>query len=212
MTGLPQERSGLQIRPIWGCFLLVNSTSIGFSLAQTRERKPLNWERRAGGVKTTYFRGACYYRVDSGETTVASMSSPKTPPCQKTATSAFNIFRGFSRKQKKVVNVSVIGGEGVGKSGWVLINPHLNLPQPNLFAAFVVRFLTRRFIGDYSSSLSCAYPHTLSLDNAPVSVISLIPLWCLTSVSRWWSGTAPPSPQPQCTPCVSSWTRWERSW
>ena len=45
------------------------------------------------------------------------MSSPKTPPCQKTATSAFNIFRGFSRKQKKVVNVSVIGGEGVGKCG-----------------------------------------------------------------------------------------------
>ena len=76
-------------------------------------------------VKTTYFSGACYYRVDSrGQTrqTVASMSSPKTPPCQKTAatattSSAFNIFRGFSRKQKKIVNVSVIGGEGVGKSG-----------------------------------------------------------------------------------------------
>ena len=33
-------------------------------------------------------------------------------------------------------------------------------------AAFVVRFLTRRFIGSYSSSVCCAYPHTVSLDNA----------------------------------------------
>ena len=47
---------------------------------------------------------------------------------------------------------------------------HKNLTS-SLFTAFVVRFLTRRFIGDYSSSLSCAYPHTLSLDNAPVSVV-----------------------------------------
>ena len=30
----------------------------------------------------------------------------------------------------------------------------------------MVRFLTRRFIGSYSSSVCCAYPHTVSLDNA----------------------------------------------
>ena len=72
------------------------------------------------------------------------MSSPKTPPCQKTAatattSSAFNIFRGFSRKQKKIVNVSVIGGEGVGKSGWVL-KPHFpkrkNCPLQPLLSGF----------------------------------------------------------------------------
>ena len=47
------------------------------------------------------------------------MSSPKTPPSQKNA-NPFNIFRGFSRKQKKTVNVSVIGGKDVGKSGWLV--------------------------------------------------------------------------------------------
>ena len=39
----------------------------------------------------------------------------------------------------------------------------------------MVRFLTRRFIGSYSSSVCCAYPHTVSLDNAlwPI-VVSLL--------------------------------------
>ena len=35
----------------------------------------------------------------------------------------------------------------------------------------MVRFLTRRFIGDYSSDICLAYPHTVSLDNSPVAVI-----------------------------------------
>ena len=35
----------------------------------------------------------------------------------------------------------------------------------------MVRFLTRRFIGDYSSDICFAYPHTVSLDNSPVAVI-----------------------------------------
>ena len=35
----------------------------------------------------------------------------------------------------------------------------------------MVRFLTRRFIGDYSSDICLAYPHTVSLDNNPVAVI-----------------------------------------
>ena len=43
--------------------------------------------------------------------------------------------------------------------------------QFNVFLAFVVRFLTRRFIGDYSSDICFAYPHTVSLDNSPVAVI-----------------------------------------
>ena len=55
--------------------------------------------------------------MDGDLRTVVTMSSPKTPPGQKTASSPFNIFRGFSRKQKKIVNVSVIGGKEVGKSG-----------------------------------------------------------------------------------------------
>ena len=38
-------------------------------------------------------------------------------------------------------------------------------------SAFVVRFLTRRFIGDYSSSICSAYPHTVSLDNSRVTLI-----------------------------------------
>ena len=38
-------------------------------------------------------------------------------------------------------------------------------------SAFVVRFLTRRFIGDYSSSVCSAYPHTVRLDNTQVAVI-----------------------------------------
>ena len=80
------------------------------------------------------------------------MSSPKTPPNSQKP-SLTSIFRNFSRKQKKIVNVSVVGADGVGKS------------------AFVVRFLTRRFIGDYSSNICCAYPHTLALDNIPTSII-----------------------------------------
>ena len=47
-------------------------------------------------------------------------------PSQKN-TSPFNIFKGFSRKQKKTVNVAVIGGKDVGKSGRVL---HLLLFGP----------------------------------------------------------------------------------
>ena len=43
----------------------------------------------------------------------------------------------------------------------------------------MVRFLTRRFIGSYSSSVCCAYPHTVSLDNAlwpiVVSVLKYFP-------------------------------------
>ena len=41
----------------------------------------------------------------------------------------------------------------------------------SFISAFVVRFLTRRFIGDYSSSICSAYPHTVTLDNSPVAVI-----------------------------------------
>ena len=40
-----------------------------------------------------------------------------------------------------------------------------------ILAAFVVRFLTRRFIGDYSSNICSAYPHTVTLDNSQVAVI-----------------------------------------
>ena len=47
-------------------------------------------------------------------------------PSQKN-TNPFNIFKGFSRKQKKTVNVAVIGGKDVGKSGRVL---HLLLFEP----------------------------------------------------------------------------------
>ena len=46
------------------------------------------------------------------------MSSPKTPPGQNQKNqNPFNIFRGLTRKQKKVVNVAVLGGRNVGKSG-----------------------------------------------------------------------------------------------
>ena len=40
-----------------------------------------------------------------------------------------------------------------------------------IISAFVVRFLTRRFIGDYSSTICSAYPHTVTLDHSPVAVI-----------------------------------------
>ena len=37
--------------------------------------------------------------------------------------------------------------------------------------AFVVRYLTRRFIGDYSSSIANTYPHNASLDNMVVPLV-----------------------------------------
>ena len=45
------------------------------------------------------------------------------------------------------------------------------MSQSRIISAFVVRFLTRRFIGDYSSSICSAYPHTVTLDHSPVAVI-----------------------------------------
>ena len=52
-------------------------------------------------------------------------------------------------------------------------------------SAFVVRFLTRRFIGDYSSSICSAYPHTVSLDNSRVTVIVWdTPALCSNDVSE----------------------------
>jgi GTPase SAR1 family protein len=81
---------------------------------------------------------------------MSTKSSPKTPPAKA---SPFSFLRNFSRKQKKVLNLSVVGGVGVGKS------------------AFVVRYLTRRFIGDYSSSISNTYPHSASLDNMVVPLV-----------------------------------------
>ena len=80
-----------------------------------------------------------------------------------------SFFRSFSRKQKKIVNLAVIGGRGVGKSGEFV---RTKIEKQQVFLpAFVVRFLTRRFIGDYSSSICSAYPHTVTLDNSPVAVI-----------------------------------------
>merc|ERR1711892_519550 len=83
-------------------------------------------------------------------TQMSTKSSPKTPPAKL---SPFSFLRSFSKKQKKVLNLAVVGGGGVGKS------------------AFVVRYLTRRFIGDYSSSISNTYPHNASLDNMVVPLV-----------------------------------------
>ena len=117
------------------------------------------------------------------------MSSPKTPPNSQKP-SLTSIFRNFSRKQKKIVNVSVVGADGVGKS------------------AFVVRFLTRRFIGDYSSNICCAYPHTLALDNIPTSII----VWDTPAIStKVFHIIIPRNIIFYCrmfTRCVNSWTMW----
>ena len=40
-----------------------------------------------------------------------------------------------------------------------------------MILAFVVRYLTRRFIGDYSSSIANTYPHNASLDNMVVPLV-----------------------------------------
>ncbi|XP_028810925.1 ras-related and estrogen-regulated growth inhibitor-like protein [Denticeps clupeoides] len=50
------------------------------------------------------------------------------------------------------VKVAVLGSEGVGKS------------------ALIVRFLTRRFIGEYASTSECIYRKRLSLDGRQLSV------------------------------------------
>ncbi|XP_023323433.1 ras-like protein family member 11A [Eurytemora carolleeae] len=82
---------------------------------------------------------------------MSSKSSPKSPSSK----SAFKIFRGFSRKHRKALKVSVLGDQGAGKS------------------AFVVRYLTRRFIGDYCSKMENTYPHTSLVDN----IITPILVW-----------------------------------
>lgn len=50
------------------------------------------------------------------------------------------------------VKVAVLGGEGVGKS------------------ALIVRFLTRRFIGEYASSSECIYRKRMSVDGRQLNL------------------------------------------
>ncbi|XP_033930877.1 ras-related and estrogen-regulated growth inhibitor-like protein [Pseudochaenichthys georgianus] len=50
------------------------------------------------------------------------------------------------------IKVAVLGSEGVGKS------------------ALIVRFLTRRFIGEYASSSECIYRKRLSVDGKPINL------------------------------------------
>ncbi|XP_052359343.1 ras-related and estrogen-regulated growth inhibitor-like protein [Oncorhynchus keta] len=50
------------------------------------------------------------------------------------------------------IKLAVLGGEGVGKS------------------ALIVRFLTRRFIGEYSSSSECIYRKRLSIDGRQLNL------------------------------------------
>ena len=52
--------------------------------------------------------------------TLTSQMASKSTTCKSTPLS---FFRSFSRKQKKIVNVAVIGGQGVGKSGESVRNP-----------------------------------------------------------------------------------------
>ncbi|XP_066525223.1 ras-related and estrogen-regulated growth inhibitor-like protein [Hoplias malabaricus] len=50
------------------------------------------------------------------------------------------------------IKVAVLGGEGVGKS------------------ALIVRFLTRRFIGEYASSTECIYRKRMSVDGRQLNL------------------------------------------
>ena len=45
---------------------------------------------------------------------MSTKSSPKTPPAKS---SPFSFLRSFSKKQKKVLNLAIVGGKAVGKSG-----------------------------------------------------------------------------------------------
>lgn len=101
------------------------------------------------------------------------------------------------------IKVAVLGGEGVGKSGelrffcmflvlafcYVIIcNALLSVNHCFALTALIVRFLTRRFIGEYASSsgthtsFTAFSSHTPALTNALQNVCKIDPS-CLMNIS-----------------------------
>jgi len=83
---------------------------------------------------------------------MSTKSSPKSPTV---LASPLKFLKSFShaRKPLRSLRLAVVGGKSVGKS------------------AFTVRYLTRRFIGEYSSEPMPPYPHSATLDNKVVPLL-----------------------------------------
>ncbi|GAB6024097.1 hypothetical protein CHUAL_008810 [Chamberlinius hualienensis] len=66
--------------------------------------------------------------------------------------SAANTIRGIRRKKSSLseVKIAVLGASGVGKT------------------ALTVRFLTKRYIGEYDHQIECRYKSEVLVDNEPV--------------------------------------------
>ncbi|XP_031570176.1 ras-related and estrogen-regulated growth inhibitor-like protein [Actinia tenebrosa] len=88
-----------------------------------------------------------YLTLPSKPTYSSSSSSEK----QGIIYNAKRMRRG-SNQNSKSLNVAVLGKDGVGKS------------------AFIVRALTRRFIGEYDSKFECTYKHNIDVDGHSMSI------------------------------------------
>ncbi|XP_014487065.1 PREDICTED: ras-related and estrogen-regulated growth inhibitor isoform X2 [Dinoponera quadriceps] len=79
-----------------------------------------------------------------------------------------NAIRGIRRKKSSLceVKVAVIGAPGVGKSD-VQIQCALTSSHPRNLA-LTVRFLTRRYIGEYDHQSETRYKHEVLVDGEPI--------------------------------------------
>lgn len=82
-----------------------------------------------------------------------------------------NAIRGMRRKKSGLceVKIAVIGAPGVGKSGKQLWGVISGICKSFVFVpALTVRFLTKRYIGEYDHQAESKYKHEIFVDGEPL--------------------------------------------